>query len=393
MQDVWTRWPELVAIPDMKAVTVADGFTRHWVCRHGTPKTVIMDRGPQFIAEFTQEVVKNLEVDATIVVRERHQSNPVERSHRTINSILKTTIDRGQRHWDQQLPFTAFALRAYDIGTLGASPFRLLKGMDAPLPADTWLAVMVTHQDEDEWLEAQGWEFRRAATSFNIADEKCKKKNAMYYQRKVKPHPPGALRVGADIGVLRRQSSGLGLAGKLKPGPYRLGWVIRTLHGNGIITVEETSTGKVMEVHPDNIRFVKFSSDPAFWARREKERMVHWEDTDSEEVDPIAALVEPEETAEGLGLSNGCFLLHRTEGVKRGWALGRLRRFDSPEVTAVELHRWTTEDVSVLQGVYKPVWMVTGSACPGTVRAHLSDIPEGHTAKPDSTLVGIAIKD
>ena len=46
--DRFTRWPEVIPIPDAQASTCATAFISNWVARFGVPDDITSDRGPQF---------------------------------------------------------------------------------------------------------------------------------------------------------------------------------------------------------------------------------------------------------------------------------------------------------------------------------------------------------
>jgi hypothetical protein len=49
--DRFTRWIELVAIPDARAYTAAKAFVNEIICRHGCPRALLTDRGSNFTAD------------------------------------------------------------------------------------------------------------------------------------------------------------------------------------------------------------------------------------------------------------------------------------------------------------------------------------------------------
>ena len=59
MIDPATGWIEIAEIPDKRADTVADVIERTWFNRYPWPTQVVMDRGSEFMAEFSEMVVRD----------------------------------------------------------------------------------------------------------------------------------------------------------------------------------------------------------------------------------------------------------------------------------------------------------------------------------------------
>ena len=49
MTDAFSKYTELAAICDKKADTVAKVFFERWICRHGVPAMIVLDRGKEFL--------------------------------------------------------------------------------------------------------------------------------------------------------------------------------------------------------------------------------------------------------------------------------------------------------------------------------------------------------
>ena len=58
--DYLTKWPEVFAMPDQSAATIAKLLVEEIVSRHGVPTEVLSDRGRSFLSGLLKEVEKLL---------------------------------------------------------------------------------------------------------------------------------------------------------------------------------------------------------------------------------------------------------------------------------------------------------------------------------------------
>ena len=60
MTDAFTKYAEIVAIPNKEAVTVAYAIFTKWICRYGCPAIIHTDMGKEFINKITTELYEKL---------------------------------------------------------------------------------------------------------------------------------------------------------------------------------------------------------------------------------------------------------------------------------------------------------------------------------------------
>lgn len=93
--DAFSRYPEIIAMPDQKAETVARMFVKPVICRHGCPAVLVTDNGANFVSALMKNVCKLLAIDKIHTTAYHSQSNGViERYHRTLKDMLYHSIDR-----------------------------------------------------------------------------------------------------------------------------------------------------------------------------------------------------------------------------------------------------------------------------------------------------------
>ncbi|KAG8239233.1 hypothetical protein J437_LFUL012557 [Ladona fulva] len=131
LQDVFTKYPEAIALPNQKPETVARAFVENIVLRHGAPRQLLTDRGTSFTSQLMKEVCKILGI-GKLQTTAYHPAGDelVERSHRTLMCILLHSVDTKQRDWDDWLPFAISAYRSTPQTASGESPHFLMYGRD-----------------------------------------------------------------------------------------------------------------------------------------------------------------------------------------------------------------------------------------------------------------------
>ena len=135
--DYLTKWPEVFAVPDQSAATIANLLVKEIVSRHRVPSALLSDRGRTFLSGLLREIQQLLGFKKVNTSAYHPQTDGlVERFNRTLTSMLAKTVERGGKDWDQRLPFVLFAYRASQQQSTLESPFFLLYGRDPRLPTE-----------------------------------------------------------------------------------------------------------------------------------------------------------------------------------------------------------------------------------------------------------------
>ena len=110
--DYLSKWPEVFAVADQSAATVATLLVEQIVSRHGVPAEILSDRGCCFLSNLMVEVRKLLGIHSVNTTAYHPQTDGlVERFNRTLISMLAKTVEKGGKDWDDHLPFVLFAYR------------------------------------------------------------------------------------------------------------------------------------------------------------------------------------------------------------------------------------------------------------------------------------------
>ena len=136
-----TKWPEVFAVPDQKAETIARLFVEGIVSRHGVPELLLSDRGPNFLSSLVLRVCELMGTSKINTSGYHPQCDGlVEKFNSTIISMLSKTVEKHGRDWDRNLPYILFAYREAVQDSTKISPFYLLYGHRPLLPMDAALS-------------------------------------------------------------------------------------------------------------------------------------------------------------------------------------------------------------------------------------------------------------
>jgi len=132
--DMFSRYAVAVPIPDKSAKTVATSILKCWIAVFGTPLSIRTDQGSEFKNSTIVSMMSNLNVKIKMNTPYNHQSNPIERFHRTLWSLLKASKINGENDWEKGLSTVILAYNATQHSSTNHSPARLFLGRELNLP-------------------------------------------------------------------------------------------------------------------------------------------------------------------------------------------------------------------------------------------------------------------
>src|SRR6218665_2709550 len=140
-----TKWPELFALPDQKAQTVANVHYDHIFTRYGPPNSILTDRGQNFMSTVVSEVCKRFNVKRLLTSSYHAQTNSsAERFFSSLWQSLRTYC-LTQKDWDKYLSTILYAHRATpSASSTQFSPAFLLYGREMKLALENALVPVKT---------------------------------------------------------------------------------------------------------------------------------------------------------------------------------------------------------------------------------------------------------
>jgi hypothetical protein len=136
MTDAFTKYVELVALPNKEAVTTGSAIFNRWICRFGTPLEIVSDGGKEFCNELAKELYKLLGIEHTTTTPYHPQCNAqAEVANKTIQKYLASFVDKSTLDWERYLPPLAFSYNTSLHRSVKATPYFLTYGYDARAPS------------------------------------------------------------------------------------------------------------------------------------------------------------------------------------------------------------------------------------------------------------------
>ncbi|GJR43187.1 reverse transcriptase domain-containing protein [Tanacetum coccineum] len=224
--DYFTKWIEAKAVATITGNQVKRFVWDNIVCRFGLPGEIVSDNGKQFCDNPFKDWCSKLSITQRFASVKHPQTNGlVERANRSLGEGIKARLDRHKGRWVEELSHVLWAHRTTIKVSTGDTPFSLVYGTEAVIPAEIGMPtirtaeVNITTNDDERRIDLDILEERREQAA--IREEKVKLKMKGYYDAKVR----GVLFRPGDFVYRANDASHAEDTGKLGPkweGPYEV---------------------------------------------------------------------------------------------------------------------------------------------------------------------------
>ncbi|CAB0031417.1 unnamed protein product [Trichogramma brassicae] len=108
-QDLFTRWIEVVPLKKATGANVLRAFEELVLFRWETPEFFLTDNGKEFDNGLLNEALEEYGVKHLFTPPYHAQANPVERSNRTLKTMIASFVNDKHDEWDRYLPQFRYA--------------------------------------------------------------------------------------------------------------------------------------------------------------------------------------------------------------------------------------------------------------------------------------------
>ncbi|KAG7588731.1 Ribonuclease H-like superfamily [Arabidopsis suecica] len=137
LTDYFSKWIEAEAYASIKDSAVNTFIWKNIICRHGVPYEIVTDNGPQFISHEFEAFCSEWGIKVSYSTPRYPQGNgQAEATNKTILSNLKKRLSHLKGGWYDELQPVLCAYRTTPRRPTGETPFSLVYGMEAVVPAE-----------------------------------------------------------------------------------------------------------------------------------------------------------------------------------------------------------------------------------------------------------------
>jgi len=130
--DSFSKYIELVAVPNKEAATVVGAVMDKWICRYGIPLEIVSDNGKEFCNEFSKLLFEKLQIKHSTSTPYHPQTNAsAEVCNKYIAKYLTDVVDASTLDWELHLPALMFSYNTSLHETIKMTPFELTFGVPA----------------------------------------------------------------------------------------------------------------------------------------------------------------------------------------------------------------------------------------------------------------------
>ena len=249
--DTFTRWCELRAIKDRRAVSVAEALLEVFYCR-GPPLNITMDNAKELQSDLMHNMLSSMGIYKQRICPYRPQSNGMVESLNKRVKIKMQLWEVDPLYWDRSLRAIQLAINLEKLSELKASPFELLHG---------WLLEPTTFVEKlgdeklkstinmSEWLKTNRVLMSHALTNHYKLDKSIRLRRANNQKDQTSILKPGDL-------VLRYVVQPPTECAKLYRSWKGIYVILEKLDVNTYIVAREDDKRRKFIVHRDRLRVI-----------------------------------------------------------------------------------------------------------------------------------------
>ena len=171
--DHFTKWVEIVAIPDQSAETTARTILNEVIARFGSPISIHSDLGSNYESRIFRELCDLLEIKKSRTsVRNPKGNGQTERFNKTLVQMIRAYLTEEQNEWDLNLGCLAAAYRATPNESSKMTPNLLMLGKQVRLPAELAFGSSTM---TNESVSSYGEYVEKLKANMQRAHELCRK--------------------------------------------------------------------------------------------------------------------------------------------------------------------------------------------------------------------------
>ncbi|XP_071909679.1 uncharacterized protein [Coffea arabica] len=155
--EYFTKWVEAESYKHVTKKVVTDFLRKNIICRFGVPETLITDNAKNLNNDMVDGLCAQFKIKHRNSSIYRPQMNgAVEAANKNLKKIIRKMIER-HRDWHEKLPYALMAYRTVIRTSTGTTPYNLMYGMEAVLPAEVEIPslriLMEAKLEEAEWIQ------------------------------------------------------------------------------------------------------------------------------------------------------------------------------------------------------------------------------------------------
>ncbi|KAL0291939.1 UNVERIFIED_CONTAM: hypothetical protein Sradi_7008700 [Sesamum radiatum] len=134
--DYFTKWVEAEPLARITEGEIMKFIWKNIVCRFGIPREIISDNGRQFQGQGIQEWCQGLHIRQRFTPVAHQANGQVEVTNCILLQGIKRRLERVGGNWVEELTSVLWAYRTTPRESTGETPFSLVYGIEAIIPAE-----------------------------------------------------------------------------------------------------------------------------------------------------------------------------------------------------------------------------------------------------------------